>query len=183
MVAFFVDFFFFVAFFFVVVFFFVGAFLELLFLLPELLLEVIFAAEFFVDLLLVDVFLDEVLLLEADLLALFLPELCFDDPLLEDLEDLDVLPRFNPLPAVMLRAVFSPTPFTRAIRSSVEANLPPRRRSLMMRSAITGPTPLTVCKSSALALFTSSAKAGAAIRVRASNAAFSPDLKAENKFE
>ena len=75
-----------------------------------------------------------------------------------DLEELVVLvPFFRPLPEVIRWAVLSPTPFTRAIRSSLESNFPPRLRSSIMRWAITGPTPSTVCRSSRLALFTSRA--------------------------
>ena len=111
---------------------------------------------------------DEVLFFfepELEDLELLVPEL-LDLELLEleplDLEVLAVLvfvPFFRPLPEVILLAVLSPTPFTLAIKSSLESNRPPLLRSLMMRWAITGPTPSTVCSSSRLALFTSSANA------------------------
>jgi len=108
----------------------------------------------------------EVLELEALELDVLEPELLEPDDLdvdVLDLEELDLeelvvlVPFFRPLPEVIRCAVLSPTPFTRAIRSSLESNFPPRLRSSIMRWAITGPTPSTVCRSSRLALFTSRA--------------------------
>gem|GEM_PF-2807220 len=146
--------------------------LAFLLLLPDLLLPLVLDADFVAD-------------LPVELVVFLLPELeedFADDPLEEEefeeepeeddfAEDalarpevLALVPRFMPLPRVILVAVFSPTPLTREIRSSVDEKFPPRRRSLTMRSAITGPTPSTVCRSSTLARFTSSANAEPANR-------------------
>ena len=132
-----------------------------------------FFVDFFVDflLLLSDFFAElfevedvELFEFEVEAVELFVPE---DAELFFFVvELLDVLvfalvfvPFFRPLPEVMRCAVLSPTPFTRAIRSSVEENRPPRLRSSIIRWAITGPTPSTVCRVSRFALLTSSASA------------------------
>ena len=151
-------------------------FLDFVELLSELFLAAFFAlflSAFFEELLLEELLLEELLLEEVeDVLEPEDDALFFFESELEDLEllvpellDFEVLavlafvPFFKPLPEVILLAVLSPTPFTRAIKSSRESNRPPLLRSLMMRLAITGPTPSTVCSSSRLALFTSSANA------------------------
>ena len=151
-------------------------FLDFVELLSELFLAAFFAlflSAFFEELLLEELLLEEVEdVLEPEDDALFFFESELEDlellvPELLDLELLDFevlavlafVPFFKPLPEVILLAVLSPTPFTRAIKSSRESNRPPLLRSLMMRLAITGPTPSTVCSSSRLALFTSSANA------------------------
>lgn len=100
---------------------------------------------------------DDFELLELELLDFDVPDLEALD--VEELAVVVFVPFFRPLPEVILLAVLSPTPFTRAIKSSRESKRPPLLRSLIMRWAITGPTPSTVCRSSRLALFTSSANA------------------------
>lgn len=146
-------------------------FLDFVELLSELFLAAFFAlflSAFFEELLLEELLLEEVedvLEPEDDALFFFESELEDLELLVPELLDFEVLavlafvPFFKPLPEVILLAVLSPTPFTRAIKSSRESNRPPLLRSLMMRLAITGPTPSTVCSSSRLALFTSSANA------------------------